>query len=465
MPERVPILFVDDEAPMRQAVTQWLELAGFELMVHEDASSAAAKLSAGFPGIVVTDLKMEGMDGLALLRRAQEADPELPVVVITGHGDVQIAVEAMRLGAYDFIEKPFVPERFLEVVRHASEKRQLVIENRRLRRAVNDQALTSRIVGTSKAAENLRGAVADLAGTDVSVILYGETGVGKDLVARCLHDFGKRQKGNYVAINCAAIPETMVESEFFGHEAGAFTSAVKSRAGKIEHASGGTLFLDEIDSMPQATQGKLLRVLQERVVERLGSNQSIAVDLRAVAASKIDLRKASEQGRFRSDLYFRLSVVELAVPPLRERKEDIPLLFEYFAGLSAAAHKRELRPLSAATVNLLMAQEWPGNVRELRNTAERYALGLGGFAPRAHQEKGKLSLAEQVDAFERAVIERSLAESGGKISSVMEQLDIPRRTLSEKMVRLGLDRQRFLEPDRQNSANESEAVGGKLPKP
>jgi len=465
MPERVPILFVDDEAPMRQAVTQWLELAGFELMVHEDASSAAAKLSAGFPGIVVTDLKMEGMDGLALLRRAQEADPELPVVVITGHGDVQIAVEAMRLGAYDFIEKPFVPERFLEVVRHASEKRQLVIENRRLRRAVNDQALTSRIVGTSKAAENLRGAVADLAGTDVSVILYGETGVGKDLVARCLHDFGKRQKGNYVAINCAAIPETMVESEFFGHEAGAFTSAVKSRPGKIEHASGGTLFLDEIDSMPQATQGKLLRVLQERVVERLGSNQSIAVDLRAVAASKIDLRKASEQGRFRSDLYFRLSVVELAVPPLRERKEDIPLLFEYFAGLSAAAHKRELRPLSAATVNLLMAQEWPGNVRELRNTAERYALGLGGFAPRAHQEKGKLSLAEQVDAFERAVIERSLAESGGKISSVMEQLDIPRRTLSEKMVRLGLDRQRFLEPDRQNSANESEAVGGKLPKP
>jgi two-component system C4-dicarboxylate transport response regulator DctD len=465
MPERVPILFVDDEAAMRQAVTQWLELAGFELMVHDDASSAAAKLTAGFPGIVVTDLKMEGMDGLGLLRRAQESDPELPVVVITGHGDVQTAVEAMRLGAYDFIEKPFVPERFLEVVRHASEKRQLVIENRRLRRAVNDQALTSRIVGTSKAAETLRAAVADLAGTDVSVILYGETGVGKDLVARCLHDYGKRQKSNYVAINCAAIPETMVESEFFGHEAGAFTSAVKSRPGKIEYASGGTLFLDEIDSMPQATQGKLLRVLQERVVERLGSNQSTAVDLRAIAASKMDLRKASDDGRFRSDLYYRLSVVELVVPPLRERKEDIPLLFEYFAGLSAAAHKRELRPLSGATVNLLMAQDWPGNVRELRNAAERYALGLGSFASRAQPAEPKLSLAEQVDAFERAVIERSLAESGGRISSVMEELDIPRRTLSEKMTRLGLDRQRFLEPDRQNSATESEAIGGKLPKP
>jgi two-component system C4-dicarboxylate transport response regulator DctD len=294
------------------------------------------------------------------------------------------------------------------------------------------------------------------------VILYGETGVGKDLVARCLHDFGKRQKHNYVAINCAAIPETMVESELFGHEAGAFTSAVKSRAGKIEHASGGTLFLDEIDSMPASMQGKLLRVLQERVVERLGSNQSIAVDLRPVAASKIDLRKASEAGRFRSDLYYRLSVVELAVPPLRERKEDIPLLFEYFAGLSAVAHRRELRPLSAATVNLLMAQEWPGNVRELRNAAERYALGLGGFASRGEPQE-RLSLAEQVDAFERAVIERSLAESGGKISSVMERLDVPRRTLSEKMARLGLDRQRFIDTDRPNSADESEAVGGKPP--
>jgi two-component system C4-dicarboxylate transport response regulator DctD len=465
MPERVPILFVDDEAPMRQAVTQWLELAGFELLVHEAAGSAAAKLSAAFPGIVVTDLKMEGMDGLALLRRAQETDPELPVVVITGHGDVQTAVEAMRLGAYDFIEKPFVPERFLEVVRHASEKRQLVIENRRLRRAVNDQTLASRIVGTSKAAENLRAAVGELAGTDVSVILYGETGVGKDLVARCLHDFGKRQKGNYVAVNCAAIPETMVESEFFGHEAGAFTSAMKSRPGKIEHASGGTLFLDEIDSMPQAMQGKLLRVLQERVVERLGSNESVAVDLRPIAASKIDLRKASEERRFRSDLYFRLSVVELVVPPLRERKEDIPLLFEYFAGLSAAVHKRELRPLSAATVNMLMAQKWRGNVRELRNAAERYALGLGGFAPRAQPEETKLSLADQVEAFERAVIERALAASGGKISSVMEELDIPRRTLGEKMSKLGLDRERFVEGDRQKSANESETIGGKPPKP
>jgi two-component system, NtrC family, C4-dicarboxylate transport response regulator DctD len=457
------VLFVDDEASMREAVTQWLELAGFELIVQDNATSALGKLSADFPGVLVTDLKMEGIDGLELLRRSRELDPELPVVVITGHGDVEIAVEAMRLGAYDFIEKPFAPERFLEIVRHAGEKRRLVIENRRLRRAVNEQTLNSRIIGTSKVAENLRGTVAELAGTDVSVVLYGETGVGKDLVARCLHDFGRRHKANYVAVNCAAIPDTMVESEFFGHEAGAFTSAAKTRAGKLEHASGGTLFLDEIDSMPLATQGKLLRVLQERAVERLGSNRSITVDLRPVAASKIDLRKASDAGRFRPDLYYRLSVVEVIVPPLRERKEDIPLLFEYFAGLAAQAHRRDMRPVSAATLSTLMAQDWPGNVRELRNAAERYALGLGGVTPRLRAEDTKLSLAEQVEAFERAVIERALAESGGRISTVMEQLDIPRRTLSEKMNRLGLDRERFFDGDRPKPAAAGGTSGGKAP--
>jgi two-component system, NtrC family, C4-dicarboxylate transport response regulator DctD len=476
MPDRGPVLFVDDEAAMRQAVTQWLELAGFDVDVRADAASALGRLSTDFAGVLVTDLKMEGTDGIELLRRAQRVDPELPVILITGHGDVEIAVEAMRIGAYDFIEKPFAPERFLEIVRHAVEKRQLVIENRRLRRSVNERTLNTRIIGTSRAAESLRSAVAELAGTDVSVILFGETGTGKDLIARCLHDFGRRQKGNYVAINCAAIPETMAESEFFGHEAGAFTSAVKTRPGKLEHASGGTLFLDEIDSMPLATQGKLLRVLQERSLERLGSNQTTAVDLRAIASSKIDLRDASNEGRFRLDLYYRLSVVELLVPPLRERKEDIPLLFEFFAASAAEAHGRALRPVSSATVSALMAQDWPGNVRELRNAAERYALGLGGglggalggafggLASRPVAEEAGRSLAEQVEAFERTLIERALSESGGKISIVMERLDIPRRTLSEKMTRFGLDRQRFVDSDRQNSAADAATNGGNPPK-
>jgi two-component system, NtrC family, C4-dicarboxylate transport response regulator DctD len=465
MPESGPILFVDDEASMRHAVTQWLGLAGFEMLVHDKATSALNALSPDFAGILVTDLKMEGMDGMELLRRSQQIDPELPVVVITGHGDVEIAVEAMRLGAYDFIEKPFAPERFLEVVRRACEKRQLVVENRRLRRVVSEQTLSARIIGTSTAAEQLRASVAELAGTDVSIIVYGETGAGKDLVARCIHDFSRRSKANYVAINCAAVPETMFESEFFGHEAGAFTSASRARVGKIEHASGGTLFLDEIDSMPLSTQAKLLRALQERVIERLGSNRNIPVDLRPIAASKLDLRAASSDGRFRSDLYYRLSVAELTIPPLRDRIEDVPLLFEYFAASAAAAHERELRPITSATLSMLITHQWPGNVRELRNAAERYALGLTGpLMPQAADTASeRLSLAEQVEAFERALIERCLTETGGKISAVLDRLKIPRRTLSEKMVRLGIDRQRFKTSDGPNAAEDSGAIGGKLP--
>ena len=465
MPDYGPILFVDDEASMRHAVTQWLGLAGFETLVHEQAASALNALNTDFSGILVTDLKMEGMDGMELLRRSQQIDPELPVVVITGHGDIETAVEAMRLGAYDFIEKPFAPERFLEVVRRASEKRQLVAENRRLRRAVSEQTLSSRIIGTSTVAERLRASVAELAGTDVSVIVYGETGVGKDLVARCIHDFSRRQKANYVAVNCAAVPDTMFESEFFGHEAGAFTSAARARVGKIEHASGGTLFLDEIDSMPLATQAKLLRALQERVIERLGSNRSIPVDLRPITASKVDLRAASSDGRFRSDLYYRLSVAELTIPPLRERIEDVPLLFEYFAASAAVAHAREPRPVTSGVLSMLIAHPWPGNVRELRNAAERYALGLPGpLMPQPPEPGGeRLSLAQQVEAFERALIERCLAETGGRISAVLERLNIPRRTLSEKMARLGIDRQRFRTSDGPNAADDSEGIGGKLP--
>lgn len=415
MRELGPILFVDDELSMRQAVEQWLQLGGFQPKCFGDATSAIGSVTSEFPGVLVTDLKMEGMDGMQLLRHAQEVDSELPVVVITGHGDLETAVEAMRLGAYDFLEKPFAPERLLDTLRRASEKRQLVMENRRLRRAVNERDLSLRIIGTSRAAEHMRASVAELAGADVSVIIYGETGAGKDLVARCLHDFSRRNKRQYVAVNCAAIPETMVESEFFGHEAGAFTSAMKARIGKIEHASGGTLFLDEIDSMPLSGQGKLLRALNDRVVERLGSNRSIAVDLRVLASSKIDLREASTQGRFRSDLYYRLSVVELMVPPLRERREDIPLLFEYFAGSAAKAHGREWVPVHNARLQALMAHDWPGNVRELRNAAERYALGFSERIAQPLAQNSGTSLPDQIEAFERAVIERCLAEEGAAL--------------------------------------------------
>lgn len=463
MPDRNRVLLVDDEAPMLQAIGQWLDLGGFEVEAHSRATAAISMLNADFDGILVTDLKMEGTDGMALLRHAQEVDPDLPVVMITGHGDIQIAVEAMRLGAYDFVEKPFEPEHFLDIVRRASEKRRLVLDNRRLRQAVTEPKLASRIIGASQAAESLRAQVAELAAADVSVVIYGETGAGKDLIARCLHDFGRRSKSNYVAINCAAVPETMAESEFFGHDAGAFTGAVKTRPGKIEHAQGGTLFLDEIDSMPMVMQGKLLRVLQERQIERLGSNRSIAVDFRPIAASKIDLKTAQTENRFRPDLYYRLCVAEITVPPLRQRRDDILLLFDYFAQSYAETHQREPRPLTAAMSDKLLRHDWPGNIRELRNVAERYALGLDRSHAVTAQAATPQTLAEQVDAFERATIEQSLIESGGRINVVMEKLGIPRRTLTDKMTKFGLDRRRYTEPDEQKPATESGAMGGNPP--
>lgn len=457
MPDCNRVLLIDDEVAMRQAIGQWLDLADIEVDAHASAATALDALTADFDGVVVTDLKMEGMDGMELLRRAQEIDPDLPVIMITGHGDIPIAVEAMRLGAYDFVEKPFEPERLLEIVRRSMEKRRLVLENRRLRRSVVAPTLASRIVGVSRAAETLREQVSELAGTDVSVVVYGETGAGKDLVARCLHDLGPRANGNYVAINCAAIPETMAESEFFGHDAGAFTGALRARPGRIEHAHGGTLFLDEIDSMPLGMQGKLLRVLQERQLERLGSNRSINVDFRTIAASKIDLNEAQDRNAFRSDLYFRLCVAELHIPPLRERRDDILLLFDYFAGAAARTYQRELRPLSVGQSDKLVRHDWPGNIRELRNVAERHVLGLGrGAAATSEHEPGR-TLAERVEAFEKATIEECLAESGGRINLAMEKLGVPRRTLADKMARYGLDRKRYVEADQVPEAEANRA--------
>jgi len=463
MLDRSHVLLVDDEASMRQAISQWLDLAGFEVTAHDRSAAAIAVLNADYDGIVVSDLKMEGLDGMGLLIHIQELDPDLPVVMITGHGDIQVAVEAMRRGAYDFIEKPFEPDRFLEVVRRASEKRKLVLDNRQLRKGIAEPRLATRIIGNSRAAETLRAQVAEIAATDASVVIYGETGVGKDLVARCLHDFGRRAGRNYVAINCAAVPETMAESEFFGHESGAFTGASKSRPGKIEHANGGTLFLDEIDSMPLGIQAKLLRVLQEREVERLGSNRSIAVDFRTIAASKIDLNAPQAQSRFRPDLYYRLCVAEITVPPLRQRRDDILLLFQYFAQAAALAHGREVRPLTAVASDKLLKHDWPGNVRELRNAAERHALGLGGTTGAAVAATAATSLAEQVEAFERATIEQCLIEAGGRINLVMDRLEIPRRTLTDKMTKYGLDRRRFAEPDGQKSTNETGPAGDNPP--
>ncbi len=436
------VIFIDDEAAIRQAVQQWLELSGFQVRTFSRAREALTALDRDFPGVLISDVRMPDLDGLGLLEQLVALDADLPVIMVTGHGDVPMAVQALRQGAYDFIEKPFTPERLLDSVRRAMDKRRLVCENRQLREQFARKGrIESQLLGVSRAMDNLRRQVLELAGTDVNVLIRGETGSGKEQVARCLHDFSPRAGGPFVALNCAAIPETIFESELFGHESGAFTGAQGKRIGRIEHAAGGTLFLDEIESMPLAQQVKLLRVLQEKTLERLGSNRSIEVDLRVISAAKPDLLEEVRGGRFREDLLYRLNVAELHIPPLRERREDIPLLFEHFASQAAQRHGRAAPPMTPGELTQLLAHDWPGNVRELINAAERHALGLSAPAPAS---SGGQSLAEQMEAFEAQCLHNALQQCKGNITEVMTQLQLPRRTLNEKMQRHGLSRSDYL---------------------
>ncbi|MEG2914041.1 MAG: sigma-54 dependent transcriptional regulator [Pseudomonas sp.] len=438
------VMVVDDESSIRSAVEQWLSLSGFEVQLFSRAEECLAALPAHFPGVILSDVRMPGLSGLELLAEVQRRDADLPVILLTGHGDVPMAVEAMRDGAYDFLEKPFSPETLLGSLRRALEKRRLVLENRALHEQADNRAkLDSTLLGVSRGLQTLRRQVLDLAALPVNVLIRGETGSGKELVARCLHDFGPRADKPFVALNCAAIPEQLFEAELFGHESGAFTGASGKRIGKLEYADGGTLFLDEIESMPLAQQVKLLRVLQEQKLERLGSNQSIRVDLRIVAATKPDLLDEARAGRFREDLAYRLNVAELRLPPLRERREDIPLLFESFAQNAAQRLGRSFPPLTAAQLSHLLCHDWPGNVRELANVAERQVLGLDEPAPGI--DPGQ-SLAAQQEAFEAQCLRAALTRHKGDVKAVLEELQLPRRTFNEKMQRHGLSREMFVGP-------------------
>jgi two-component system C4-dicarboxylate transport response regulator DctD len=431
--DEMKILLVDDDATVRRTVAQTLDLAGLAVESCANAQEALARIEPGFAGIVLTDVRMPGMDGLALLARVQAIDAGIPVVLITAHGDIGMAVQAMQDGAYDFVEKPFTPERIVEAATRALEKRTLALQVDSLKRQLAERgSIESTLLGHSAAMRALRAQVANLAGTAVDVMLIGETGTGKELVARCLHDHSPRRARHFVAINCGGLPDTLVESELFGHESGAFTNAARRRVGKIEHADGGTLLLDEIESMPMAVQAKLLRVLQERKLERLGSNEQVPVDVRVVAAAKSDL---VEQAGFRPDLYYRLSVAVLHLPPLRERREDIALLFEHFVLQAAARHGREAAATSPSLLRQLVAHDWPGNVRELRNVAERHVLGVGGGTPGSGAEAERATLAQQVNQVEKALIEQALREHRGRASAVCEALGVSRTSLYEKLAR------------------------------
>lgn len=437
------VVLIDDEEHLRTACRQALELADMTVESFENAEGALDRAGRSWPGVIVTDIKMPGSGGLEVMARAQALDPELPVILITGHGDVPMAVAAMRDGAYDFIEKPFASEILVDAVRRALETRRLVLENRALRRALGEaNDLEQRLIGRTPEMIRMREAIADFAATDADILIFGETGAGKELVARSLHDFSPRKSGRFVAINCGALPDTMIESELFGHEAGAFTGAVKKRVGRIQHADGGTLFLDEIESMPTDLQIKLLRVLQDRKVVPLGANDELAVDVRVLAATKEDLNALSNSGGFRKDLYYRLDVLTLNVPPLRSRRDDIPLLFQQFVNQACDRFKKPPVTVTPDKLSEVMRHDWPGNVRELQNAALRHALGAGGTAGPEETQEGTAGpargLAAQMDAVEKRLIETTLAEQGNSLKQTYESLGISRKTLYDKMKKHGI---------------------------
>jgi two-component system C4-dicarboxylate transport response regulator DctD len=437
MIKNAKVIIVDDDEDLRHALTQSLELAGYDVDAHDDGYGALNSITRDLYGVIITDIRMPAIDGLELLLKVLEIDPALPTIVITGHGDITTAVNAMRNGAYDFIEKPFAAERLVGAVSRGLEKRRLVLENRTLRdELASQEGLDKRLIGRTSAMLTLRAETMALAQTDVDILVWGETGSGKEVVARALHEEGSRKNKPFVALNCGAIPIEMMESELFGHESGAFTSANKQRVGKLEYANGGTIFLDEIESMPMELQVKLLRVIETRSIERLGSNKVIDLDIRFIAATKTDLEIASQQQAFRADLYYRLNVVTLTVPPLRERKDDIPLLLHHLAREARTRYRKEIPEYTPSLMRQLMAYEWPGNVRELRNIADRWVLGLGlgissddALVSISEDE----SLSEQMAGIEKRLIVRALEKNEGSIRKTYEQLQLSRKALYEKM--------------------------------
>ena len=442
------ILVVDDDGDLLASTCEWLSATGFAVTDAGLGSDALERLAAakatdpaGLPDVVVTDIRMPGLDGIAVLEGVLKLDADTPVVLLTGHGDIALAVKAMRAGAHDFLEKPYDADHLVAVLDRAVAQRRLAGEIRELRqRVAGGASLEARLIGNDPAMAELRQRIVHLADVDADVLIVGETGTGKEIVARALHDCGKRRDRPFVAINCAAIPESIFESEVFGHERGAFTGALSRRVGKIEHADGGTVFLDEIESMPLALQTKILRLLQERQVEPLGANRLHPVDVRFIAATKTDLKKAAAEGAFRSDLYYRLSTVELHLKPLRRRRQDIPLLFDHFVKAAAARHDVMPRPVPPETLAALQAAEWPGNVRELKAEAERYVLGYPQLAVAAAGDD--TSLPARLAAYEAEIIRQALEAAAGSVAEAADALGIPRRTLAEKMARHGLKRDR-----------------------
>jgi two-component system, NtrC family, C4-dicarboxylate transport response regulator DctD len=440
----ITIIVVDDDKDIRVNTVDLLSTQYQKIIEFSSPQPALAEIYPHMPAIILTDLRMPGGDGLEFSKAVKSIDPDLPVILMTGYGDITIAVDAMRHGVYDFIEKPVDTNRLLKSIQRAVDKRLLSLSLLETRLQLEQHSsIESRLIGNSPMMKQLKQNVLKLALMDIPVMIFGETGVGKELVARCLHDFSSRRDKSFVALNCAAIPDELAEAELFGYVKGAFTDAKGSRVGKLEHASGGTLFLDEVESLSPSIQAKLLRVLQDGIITPLGSNEERSTDCRVISATKEELLNHDS---FRQDLFYRLQVGECHIPPLRDRQEDIITLFEYFVKQSCENFKIEYQPVSDQNCQVLLSSDWPGNVRELINVATRYVInGFGdigqlipGVAINWSNNSKQSSLKQQVNSFEENLIRSKLAQYQGKVSEVLSDLDIERRTFNQKLTRFGI---------------------------
>jgi DNA-binding NtrC family response regulator len=460
------ILIVEDEPKMLRLLELNLLDEGYTIQTAPDAEKGLSLLRKERVDLVITDLKLPGMNGLEFLQAVKRTDARLPVIVMTAYGTVETAVEAMKAGASDYVLKPFSLEEMKLIVGKELDVRRLREENRSLREALGQRYEFKNLIGRSAKMQEVLATVERVAPTNSTILLGGESGVGKDMIARALHQHSRRATGPFIKINCTAIPENLLESELFGYEKGAFTGAVGSKPGKFELADKGTIFLDEIGDVPGTIQVKLLRVLQDRDFERLGGTKTLKVDVRVVAATNQDLRAALEEGTFRQDLYYRLNVVPINIPPLRERKEDIPYLADYFLERFAREAGKPLRGITSAAQKLLMDFHWPGNVRELENIIERaVALSVGDtldvadirldLSPVPSAAAGSASAAESaagafpppgttLEQFEDGIIQEALRRANGNKSQAARLLGISRNALRYRLAKLGV-------PDEENS--------------
>lgn len=436
-----PVLFVDDDESVLGANVQSLELAGISVRPFRSAAQALAEIGSDYPGIVVTDIRMPRMDGLQLFARIRDIDPEIPVILITGHADVPTAVAALHEGAFDFLAKPFAADHLVASARRALATRRLVIDNRRLRAAAVDND-PSPLIGDSPGIRALRDTIAQVAPADIDVLVEGETGSGKELVASLLHSQGPRRGRPFVPVNCGALPEDLAEPELFGQAGAAGPESRFSKPGRIVASSGGTLFLDDIELMPARIQALMLRVLEEREVMAVGGETPRVVDLRVVAASKLDLAAESAEGRFRLDLFYRLNVVRLRIPPLRERRSDIPMLFAHFVEAAQNQVRDSRFRMTDSIRRHLLEHDWPGNVRELRNFAFRAVCGLPAQGSGDSNDPAP-PLARRVERFEAAILRETLAATAGDVAAAIEILGIPRKTFYDKLGRHSIRPQDF----------------------